>query len=378
MQHRDLREKVRILFRISLIVGVASIFGAYFLTTSNAQRRSNVFSHNTTAHKVGKYKDCNSCHTLPEKNWTSARRDKLEPFPDVTNFPYKRHMTCNGCHIRDVYTDGGVFCGSCHTTASMRATGGRGVLGFPNRRHPQQFKTVFPHDVHQDLLATNLRKTDYAPAHFIPVAFNRVDEKPKADFYNCAICHKSYEEKAPIPKNQMRSPFGLKAVAPVGADTFMRPVTAAFFKNSPEGHESCFSCHYQFQNLPQGKQSCAGCHELTKPFKPYFDRNLINRYSLKFDHDRKGHVEKDCMSCHLRITQNADVRVKDAAGVPIVADVPIVACRACHETPDDTAAWKQILSAEIDLREKSATFQCSYCHTSAIGRFEIPVSHRKP
>jgi hypothetical protein len=360
---------------------VASIFAAYFLTTGSAQRQPRVFSHNTRAHKEGKFKDCSSCHALPEQNWTAPRSDKLEPFPDVTNFPYKQHTTCNTCHIKEVYSDGGVFCGSCHVNASMRAKGGAGMLDFPNKRHLRQFKTLFPHDVHQDLLAQIPKTKEYAPAHFTPVSFSTAasfDDKPKPKFYNCSICHKSYLGTGPLPKYETRKPFAVKGLSPLGTDTFERPLTAAFFKSSPDGHESCFSCHYQFQNLPVGQQSCAGCHALVEPFKPYSDRNLKSRYSLKFDHSREGHVEKDCMSCHLRITQNPDVRLKDEAGVPVVADVPLVSCKGCHDTQDDSAAWRQIVQKEIESRDKSAAFQCSYCHTSAVGRFEVPASHRKP
>jgi hypothetical protein len=357
---------------------VAGICGGYLFTTGSAQR-SRVFSHNTRAHKEGKFKDCSSCHALPERNWTAPRSDKLDPFPDVTNFPYKQHTTCNGCHIKEVYSDGGVFCGSCHVEASMRAKGGRGVLEFPNRRHLRQFKTLFPHDVHQDLLAEVPRKKEYATAHFTPVAFSAaaLDDKPKPNFYNCSICHKSYVATGPLPKYETRNPFAVKALSPAGTDKFERPLTAAFFKSSPDGHESCFNCHYQFQNLPPGKQSCAGCHALVQPFKPYSDRNLKARYSLKFDHSREGHVERDCMSCHLRITQNTDVRTKDEAGVPIVADVPFTSCRACHDTPEDTP-WKHIVRTETEARAASPAFQCTYCHTSAVGRFDIPASHRKP
>jgi hypothetical protein len=242
-----------------------------------------------------------------------------------------------------------------------------------------QFKTIFPHDVHQDLLAVNKPKTDYAAAHFVNASYSLQDPPAKTpDFYNCSICHKSADEKAPIPKNATRTPFGLKDLSPIVADTFARPLTAAFFKDSPEGHESCFSCHYKYQNLPQGKQSCAGCHELTRPFKPYFDRNLISRYSLKFDHSRTGHVEKDCMACHLRITQNEDVRTKDAAGVPVVADVPIVACLACHKDSNSNAAKGANLQAELEERAKSPSFQCVSCHSSSVARYDVPVSHGKP
>ncbi len=354
--------------RLALIlIGVAAmLFAGGYPSESTAQRR--IFSHNTKAHKEGKYKDCKSCHTLPEKNWAAPRRDKREPFPDVTTFPY--HTSCFGCHTRDIYTRGGTFCGTCHTVASMRATGGRGVLAFPIRSHPTQFTTLFPHNVHQDLIASNRNDSGFVPAHFIKASFRLQDEKnAKPNFYNCAICH---ETAAQTPKFESRKIDALKSLGSIIPDTFEVPIIPAFFKNSPDSHASCFTCHYQFKNLPPGKQSCAGCHELTKPS---FDRNITQRYSLKFNHERVGHVEKDCMSCHLRIAQNNDIRVmKDA-------DVPIMACKDCHAKQEDQM-FRKVLLFEVEQRDASIAkneqpiFQCTYCHTSAIGRFETPASHR--
>lgn len=366
--------------RASLILfGIAAlIFASGYPSRSTAQSR--IFSHNTQAHKEGKYKDCKSCHTLPEKNWAAPRRDKLEPFPDVTTFPY--HTSCFGCHTRDIYTRGGAFCGTCHVVPSMRATGGRGVLAFPARSRPTQFTTLFPHNVHQDLIASNKRDSGTATAHFVRAAFPTWDDraaKPalyvqddkaaKPNFYNCAICHTT---AAVTPKFATRKVDDLKSLASIIPDTFEVPIVPAFFKRSPEGHASCFSCHYQFKNLPPEKQSCAGCHELTRPT---FDKNITQRYSLKFNHDRVGHVEKDCMSCHLRIAQNNDIRgMKDA-------DVPIMACKDCHAKQEEQR-FRNILIFEVDQRDASLAkneqpiFQCTYCHTSAIGRFETPASHR--
>jgi hypothetical protein len=248
----------------------------------------------------------------------------------------------------------------------MRA---RAVLAFPIRTHPSQFTTLFPHNTHQDLIASNKPEPDFGVAHFVPAAFVVTDEKPKTPtFYNCSICHQNVEQ---MPRYVPRKLSILKPLADATADTFTRPLKAEFFKDSPDGHASCFSCHYQFKNLPEDKQSCRACHELSPP---YIEKKVIQRYSLKFDHQRPGHVEKDCAACHLRITQNNDVRtMKDA-------DVPILSCKACHATQEDDE-WKHILTTEVEKRDasianKQTVFQCTYCHTSAIGRYEIPASHR--
>ena len=139
--------------RILLVLAVAFIFAASFITTSSAQKR--IFSHNTAAHKTGKYSDCSSCHTMPTKNWPAARSDKQSPFPDVATFP--SHASCFGCHTKDIYSNGGAFCGTCHVVPTMRA---RAVLAFPIKSHALQFTTIFPHDVHQNLIASNITKND--------------------------------------------------------------------------------------------------------------------------------------------------------------------------------------------------------------------------
>ncbi len=353
-----------------IMLGLAAvIFAGGFITESTAQRRT--FSHNTRAHKEGKYKDCSSCHSLPTKNWTSPRRDKQSPFPDVATFP--SHTSCFSCHVKDIYSRGGVFCGTCHTVASMRA---RAVSAFPVRSHPSQFTTLFPHNVHQDIIASTRPEPDFAVAHFIPVAFspNNDDDDEKPTFYNCAICHES-ASKLPkyAPRKLLSKPEILKPLAEIVPDTFAKPVTAEYFKTSPEGHSSCFACHYQYKNLPDKKSDCSACHELTPP---YYEKDVTSRYSLKFNHQRVGHVEKDCTSCHLRITQNGDARtMKDA-------DVPIFSCMQCHATQEDDPPWKKILTTEVEKRDaaianKQPVFQCTYCHISAIGRYETPESHRK-
>ena len=361
-----MRKRTRLLFLLA-----AFCFCAIIVTSLSAQRRPKPFSHQTPAHKNGKYANCAICHKLPTQNWQSPRRDGLPPFPDITNFPNPHGAgnaaVCITCHSRDVYKDGGLFCGTCHTVASMRATGGRGVLPYPVRGRARQFGTVFPHDLHQDLIAVNDIKPRFAVAHFVPAAYTS-DNKPRPEFYNCAICHKTAKK---MPKFEPRKLTGLKPLADIVADTFDRPVTAAFFKDSPNSHASCFTCHFQYRNLPDGKQTCAGCHALTTPFA---DGRATTRYSIKFDHDREGHGDKDCTSCHLRITQQSNIALmKDA-------DVPISACRECHAKQEE--GFRRILLTEVEKREGAVAknerpiFQCIYCHTSAVGRLETPPSHK--
>jgi hypothetical protein len=116
--------------------------------------------------------------------------------------------------------------------------------------------------------------------------------------------------------------------------------------------------------VKQVASSCAGCHQLSGP---YSASNVVKRYSLKFDHSAKNEKgdlvhTRDCMTCHVRISGNSDLKtMKDA-------DVPILACTACHAND---------LTKELSSRNDVKTFQCSYCHTAAVGVFPIPASHEK-
>ena len=355
MQCGKLCAKMKNRFRLILIGLVVLTFAGSFLPITFAQKK--VFSHSTPAHKEGKYKDCSSCHTLPTKNWESPRSDKLGPFPDVVTFP--SHTSCFGCHNRDIYSNGGAFCGTCHVVPTMRA---REVLAFPIKSHSHQFTTIFPHDVHQDIIASNYTKADVAVAHFVLASFGPDDNKQQ--FNNCAICHQTPTD---LPRFMTRPPKTTVApLADAAADNF--EPKAGFFKDMPTGHASCFSCHYQGVkqmgvNPQVAGSDCASCHRLAD--KPYTPSNVLLRYSLKFNHQDKDHVNKDCTVCHVRIVQNSDVqKMKDA-------DVPYIACAACHGDKLTEEAGKRADSE----KNKQPAFQCTYCHTSALGRFPIPASH---
>ena len=238
MRRRKLLPMMKIRLRIIFSISFALIFAAGYLSESLAQKRLGPFSHFTRAHKDGKYSDCSSCHALPTKNWMAPRRDKDDSFPDVATFP--SHTSCFGCHTKDIYTNGGAFCGTCHTVATMRA---RAVQPFPARSHSRQFTTYFPHDIHQDIIAANERKQYVAVAHFVLASFNADEKKPQ--FNNCAICH-STPEKLPKygPRGLLRTQQPLSEPQ---ADLFdpKKPIIAGFFKDMPESHASCFTCHFQ-------------------------------------------------------------------------------------------------------------------------------------
>lgn len=323
----------------------AAVLAANFLPGSAAQQRDR-FMHASAAHKK---LDCASCHKVPTSNWVAARG-----FPDVAQYP--GHAACASCHRRDFFAGNRpTFCAGCHTSAGPRSAP---LFPFPVRSRSHEFATIFPHNVHQDVIASvRERRESVAVAHFVNASFVKpADDPPR--FNNCAVCH---ETATALPKVAARVPAGQVPLVEVTGENFAP--AARFFKTMPSGHASCFECHYQ--GLEPAAANCAGCHRLTQP---YSITTVVKRYSLKFDHseaNEKGDLvhTRDCMTCHVRISGNGDLRtLKDA-------DVPIMACTACHEAD---------LTKELNKRAaKTPPFQCSYCHTAAVGAFPVPPSHEK-
>lgn len=324
---------------IALIVGAGSLADG-----SSAQRRDR-FTHSSAAHKK---LDCGSCHKIPTANWPSARG-----FPDVSDFP--GHAACFACHRQDFFAGNRpAICASCHVNPGPR---GVARFPFPVRTRSHEFTIIFPHNVHQDIIA-EFRRTPRPPqdVRFVKASLNVDDDKPQ--FNNCSICHKTVSE---LPRTSPRTPEGMKPLADAAADAFVP--TAGFFKDMPRGHASCFTCHYQ--SVKPTATQCASCHSLTTP---YSESRVFPRYSLKFDHDQKEHALRDCMTCHVRISQNADLKaMKDA-------DVPIMTCStsSCH----GNKILEEIGKRETSVSEKQQAFQCTYCHMPEIGRFPVPASHQ--
>ncbi|MEO8650428.1 MAG: cytochrome c3 family protein [Acidobacteriota bacterium] len=346
---------MRVRLRAFLVVAVAVFFAAAFLDASRAQRRRGEFSHGTAAHKKI---NCSSCHKNPTANWATARG-----YPDVADFP--GHASCISCHRADFFAGNKpAICAGCHTNPGPR---GAARFPFPVRSRSREFTTIFPHDAHQDLIARNTNRPPVAVAHFVKARFSPADDPPV--FANCAICH---ETSATVPKIVARKPVSLSPLANADPETFAPK--AAFFKNSPDSHASCFTCHYQ--NQKPDRNNCAGCHSLTSS---YFEDRTLTRFSLKFDHASTNHANKDCTTCHIRITQNSDLRTMK------VADVPILTCStsSCHGGAADGDPVIGALNIELGRREASITakqpaFQCTFCHSREVGRFDVPESHKKP
>ena len=328
-----------------ILLGLAVMIVAGGLLPGTSAQKKDRFSHSSAAHKK---KDCNSCHKNPTTNWVAARG-----FPDVADLP--GHTACNSCHTGRQFL---ALCSACHTPGGTATRSPR--YPFPLRSESHEFATIFPHNVHQDIIASNVRRTDVAVAHFVNASFRPViaaDDKPQ--FNNCAICHKT---SGAIPKLTARIPATEKPLADAITDTFVPK--AVFFKDNPSGHATCFACHFQGAK-PIGT-NCAGCHSLTAP---YPESATVKRYSFKFDHQQKEHAVRDCMTCHVRISQNGDVKKMADA------DVPFMACVGCHNHAEDIS--KEQTKRNESLANKQPAFQCTYCHTAAVGRFPAPPSHDK-
>ena len=334
------------LIKIALVGATVLISANFIFRHVSAQKRRPPaeFLHSEKAHK----QSCSSCHKLPSSTWRASGN-----YPNITDYP--KHESCVGCHRQDFFAGNRPqICTICHVEASPR---GKARLRFPVRTRSQEFTTNFPHDVHQDVIASHPKPKDDQTALFVRAGFEAdlKDEKPK--FNSCAICHQTASN---LPEFRARKPLKTESLFEPGNETFT--AKAEFFKNSPNSHASCFSCHYQGQK--PFATDCAGCHTLTPS---HFDPNIISRYSLKFSHEQKDHSLKDCVTCHIRITQSSDLKLM------IDADVPILTC-------SNTSCHGNDLKAEITKRADSLAtqniFQCNYCHTSAIGSYQIPVTHQ--
>jgi hypothetical protein len=347
------------LLKIGLVVAVAAAFAGAYLPTSTAQIRGR-FSHTEPKHQT---KTCAQCHMMPTPNWVAARG-----FPDVAQFP--GHASCFTCHTSAVLMGAKIggkpaFCLGCHSNV---APGRAPFLAFPVASRPREFNIRFPHNVHQDILARLEPRTDIAVAHYVNATWapSTADEK-KAAFNSCAVCH---VQRVKLPAHVDTPPIKDELKADMTAASEKVDTTAAYFKTMPAGHQTCFTCHYS--GIKPAANECAGCHTLTKPYQP---TETLHRYSVKFDHTQKDHAGKDCMACHVRIAQNSDAAaMKDP-------DVPILACAACHGDPFNGAkkgANNYSVSAianELTERQKDKTMQCTYCHSTAVGRYPVPASH---
>lgn len=290
------------------------------------------FSHVTKKHQAA----CNTCHLAPTKDWM-----KVSAYPDVADYP--GHDACVSCHRAQFFKGARPpICSVCHSKTSPRDYV---RFEFRNPASKLQFTSEFPHDRHQDVIASLLqprRRIDLA--HALGGAPN-VDDKQ--NYNNCTICHAQLTAQP-------------KAPAAGWLDGFVpQPAT---FKAVPTNHSSCFNCHWKSQQPVA--DDCNGCH---KPATPYLASNVPVRISFKFMHEgggEKGNHILECTACHINITKAATLR-------GLKPDVPITSCTECH----NREGLRQDVSRELVAIDKDRGFVCVYCHTSNVGKLDPPASH---
>jgi len=314
------------------------------------------FLHSSDKHKS---LACNACHKIPTA-W-NAKRD----FPDVADFP--DHDACVRCHRQQFFTGqafagtGPTICTVCHLRAAPREDG-RFAFGNPNnagqpmKPKPEwQFVIEFPHDKHQNVIAS-IRAFDpsatkgalaYARASapsFAYAAFRQStfdDQKPV--YNNCSICHAT------------------NVSAGGSIESFVPP--AGTFKTTPHSHDTCFNCHWK--NLKPAGDDCAGCHKAAVAFTP---ATWPKRISARFAHEggKGGHV-MECTTCHINITRASTLR-------GLLPDVPIAACTTCHKD-NKKITYPKITTIEEEFEQNKKTGNCTYCHTPDVGKKKPPASH---
>lgn len=297
------------------------------------------FSHTTNKHQQA----CKTCHKLPTTNW-----QKVRDFPDTADYP--DHDTCVGCH-RPQFFKGArpVICTGCHLKSSPRDDA---RFAFRKPAMLRQFTIEFPHDKHQDVIAslppksglpgrrTFLRSSRTLSAHALSA--NAIDDKTKL-YNNCTICHASRAMPPSAPPSGWVDSFAPEA---------------ATFKSVPVNHASCFNCHWKSQ--PPVSTDCVGCHKLTVLHNA---ADSPARISMKFKHSREQHIA-ECTTCHINITKSATLR-------GLRPDVPITSCTECHNKD----GLRLDVSKELEAVDKNRGFVCVYCHTSNVGRLDAPRSH---
>jgi hypothetical protein len=318
------------------------------------------FLHSSEKHKS---LECNACHKIPTV-WTAKRE-----FPDVADFP--DHDACVRCHRQQFFTGltfiatGPAICTVCHLRAAPREDA-RFSFGKPNNSMQQskakderQFAIEFPHDKHQNVIAllraprgsSGRASASAGEVRFLRVSFRQpevADDKPKADYNNCSICHVTN-------MNPVKPPLA------GWPDSFMPP--AGTFKTRPNAHDACFDCHWK--NQKPASNDCAGCHSSSQTFAA---DKLPKRISVKFSHEGgKGEHVMECTTCHINITKASSLR-------GLTPDVPITICATCHKDNKKTT-YPKITTIEEEFEQRKKTNTCTYCHTSEVGKKKPPLSH---
>jgi hypothetical protein len=358
--------------------------------TQRSQPRADYtkFSHRTSQHQQ---ESCDSCHTIPTRNWTQAR-DREAAFPDVTDYP--QHASCINCHRRQFFSGARpAICSVCHTVVSPRA-GGRHPFENPSesfvksekgKKTRSEFALNFPHDRHQDVMAEVMPSFKAAGgAAFIRASYEPQGEKKSVD--SCSICHQTYEPAGEPPSEYVSKPPGELPKNELRVEAFW--LKTGMLKTTPSSHASCFNCHWQEGGERPLSSDCAACHKLlppgqsaaSKPAQPDADASnpsakgitdvgvfghWMQRRVARFRHEQSDHMGKGCTTCHVGITAASKINA-DTLFVPITT----CSSSSCH------GGTKKDIFKEIEQRKKpdGANFQCAKCHIN-YGKEPTPKSH---
>src|ERR1043166_701244 len=346
--------------------------------TQTQAPRGSAAKYSAFLHSSDKHKGlaCNACRKVPTE-W-NAKRD----FPDVADFP--DHDACVRCHRQQFVTrqamvgTGPTICTVCHVRAAPReearfAFGAPNIARLPLKAKPEwQFTIEFPHDKHQNAIASLRALIDAIPTgaqpsrlqqpeqartlalqsdpsiRFVSARFSPAPDDKKPDYNNCSIC--------PQPNRTL-------TISPLPTAT-PDPGLAYPFKSMPHSHDACFNCHWREQKPV--RDDCAGCHKLAAvPLLPVISPQRI---SMKFAHEGgKGEHVMECTTCHINITRAATLR-------GLTPDVPIAACANCHKD-DKKITYPKAVTIEEEFAQYKKTGECTYCHTPDVGKKKPPPSH---
>ena len=362
---------IGILYRSSAPVGANT--GAEPKPTPTPRKvKYSEFPHDSKSHKI----DCASCHKFPSDNWDKVRTGEAA-FADITEYP--KHDSCLKCHTQQFFRGAKpAICSICHTDPSPRNSARH---PFPNPREifdlspkgktaESDFVVGFPHDKHIEIVA----KAERPAIGFVNAAFSDRDRR-RAGEESCAVCH-----QIQMPQGTSDDEY-ITAPPPKLGDAFW--LKKGTFKTSPIGHTTCFTCHSADSGMLPAPQTCSACHQLKPPAAPSdFDpksaatmkidsKTMMDSWRRRdssgtFRHEFVAHVDLSCSTCHNVVTMNtADPKTKR---------VSMTSCATCHVTAtlDEGGA----LNYEIDMRKKTAAFQCTKCHIT-FGKMPIPDSHTK-
>ena len=361
-QSRPLPAKVRQTLTVAALAALAALLWIYqrpavSLAVEEPQRRTTqrrplprpvatphaAFKHET--HREPKTKlVCSSCHVIPSR--LAPDEIAAATKPSIKGFPY--HDSCLECHRRTPpqFFRGATpsICTTCHTRSSPRLTK-NDLFSFPRNNEQVmelEFPGYFPHD--------------------------QIDHKR----VKCADCHLTDDR--------------IHTAIPVGGSESFKP-NPGTFKTSPDGHTTCFKCHWEEK---PAKDDCAGCHltpgAVTRKKPEFISIGLVDwfttwprqwpkRITIKFNHETRDHQD-DCVTCH-------DIAKLQTLDLPRV-QVPMASCATCHMKPATPAnIGKEMVAEDDDITEgrnndplsTTGKNACIGCHSTVIGSLPPPCSH---